>query len=62
MCNLVEPPLLSRCILCTGELRLKLIESANSALNLNNEIFVCVTCEREQSYTVSRHNRTHMVV
>jgi len=36
MRNLVEPPLLSRCVLCAGELRLKLIESANGALNLNS--------------------------
>jgi hypothetical protein len=56
---LVEPPPSSRCKLCCGELRLKLIESANPALDLDNEIFVCVICEREQSYTVSHHNRTH---
>jgi hypothetical protein len=54
----VEPPPSSRCKFCGGEFRLKLIESANSNLNLDNEIFVCVNCGREQSYAVSHHNRT----
>jgi hypothetical protein len=53
---LVEPPPLSRCELCGGELRLKLIESANPAIGLDNELFVCVDCGREQLYAVSHHN------
>jgi hypothetical protein len=56
MRTLVEPPPSSRCDLCSGELRLKLIESANRSLNLDNEIFVCVKCGREQTYTVT-HDR-----
>jgi uncharacterized protein with PIN domain len=56
MRTLVEPPPSSRCDLCGGELLLKLIESANPTLELDNEIFVCVKCGREQSYTV-RHDR-----
>jgi hypothetical protein len=57
MRTLVEPPPSSRCDLCGGELRLKLIESANCTLDLDNEIFVCIKCGREQSYTVS-HDHT----
>jgi uncharacterized protein with PIN domain len=52
MRTLVEPPPSSRCELCGGELRLKLIESANPALDLDHEIFVCVKCGHEQSYTM----------
>ena len=58
MRTLVEPPPSSRCDKCGGELRLKQIESANRVLDLDNEIFVCVECGREQSCTV---NRDHMV-
>jgi hypothetical protein len=57
MRTLVEPPPSSRCDLCGGELRLKQIESANSTLDLESEIFVCAKCGREQSYTVE-HNHT----
>jgi len=57
MRTLVEPPPSSRCELCGGELRLKHIESANAALDLDAEIFVCVKCGHEQSCTVS-HNHT----
>ena len=53
MRTLVEPPPSSRCALCRGELRLKLIEPANPRGELENEIFVCVVCLREQSYTVN---------
>ena len=57
MRTLVEPPPSTHCDLCGGELRLKLIESANRALDLDREIIVCVKCGREQSCTVS-HNHT----
>jgi uncharacterized protein with PIN domain len=57
MRTLVEPPPSSRCELCGGELRLKQVESANRALDLDREIFVCAKCGREQSCTVS-HNYT----
>ena len=57
MRTLVEPPPSSRCDLCGGELLLKLIESANHTLDLDNEIFVCVKCGRELSYTVSHDRR-----
>ena len=55
MRTLVQPPPSSQCELCGSELRLKLIESANRTLDLDNEIFVCVKCGHEQSYTMS-HN------
>jgi len=57
MRTLVEPPFSSHCDLCGGELRLKQIESANRALDLDCEIFVCIKCGREKSCTVS-HNHT----
>ena len=65
MRTLVEPPPLSRCELCGGELRLKAIEPANReldepanrTLNLDNEILVCVNCGHEQSNIVKHdHN------
>jgi hypothetical protein len=54
----VEPPPSSHCKFCSDELRLKLIELANPNLDFDNAIFVCVNCDREQSYAVSHHNRT----
>ena len=61
MRTLVEPPPSSHCDLCGGELRLKLIESANSDLDLENEILVCIKCGHEQSYAVSHnHKARHM--
>jgi hypothetical protein len=57
MRTLVQPPPSSRCDLCGGELRLKQIEYANRTLDLDNEIFVCVTCGRERFYTV-KHGHT----
>jgi hypothetical protein len=62
MRTLVEPPPSSHCNLCGGELRLKLIESANSHLDLDSEILVCIKCGREQSCIVSHnHNVGHML-
>ena len=49
---LVEPAPWSRCERCSGELRLKVIETASRTLDMENEIFVCVICGHEQSYTV----------
>ena len=61
MRTLVEPPPSSRCDLCGGELQLKQIKSANRTLDLENEIFVCVKCGREQSCIVSHsHNVRHI--
>jgi uncharacterized protein with PIN domain len=57
MRTLVQPPPSSHCEYCGGELRLKRVEPANSALDLESEIFVCAKCGREQSYTVE-HNHT----
>ena len=57
MRTLVEPPPWSHCRHCGGELRLKQIESANRTLDLDNEIFVCIKCGREQACAVS-HNHT----
>ncbi len=62
MRTLVEPPPSSHCDLCGGELRLKLIESANSDVDLDTEILVCIKCGREQSCTVSHNlNVGHML-
>ena len=61
MRTLVQPPPSSQCHFCGGELRFRRIESANRALDLDNEIFVCEKCGREQSFTVSHsHNLRHM--
>jgi hypothetical protein len=62
MRTLIQPPPSTHCDLCGGELRLKLIESANRALDLDREIIVCVKCGREQSCTVSHNlNVRHML-
>jgi rRNA maturation endonuclease Nob1 len=52
MRTLVHPPPSRHCGLCGGELRLRLVESANRALDLENEIFVCAICGHELSYIV----------
>ena len=60
---LVEPPPSSRCNFCGGELLLKRIEVANRTLNLDNQIFVCANCGREEAYIVARdHNTPHSKV
>jgi hypothetical protein len=59
MRTLVEPPPSSRCGLCGGELLLKQIESTNRTLDLDNEIFVCAKCGREQSYIVNARAAMH---
>ena len=56
MRTITQPPPLSRCKQCGGELRLKLIGAADRGLDLENEIFVCANCGREQSLTMS-HDR-----
>ena len=58
MRTLIQPPPSSRCDLCGGELRLKLIEPANQTFDLENEIFVCANCGHEQSYTVAHDHYT----
>jgi hypothetical protein len=53
---LIEPPPRLLCDHCHGELRLKqLIQSADGTLDLDTEIFVCVKCGHEHSWTV-RHD------
>jgi hypothetical protein len=44
---MTQPPPSSRCDECGGELRFKLIETADRELNLENEISVCENCGRE---------------
>jgi DNA-directed RNA polymerase subunit RPC12/RpoP len=56
MRTLMQPPPTTHCDHCGGELLLKLVESANRALDLENEIFVCASCGREISLTVN-HDR-----
>jgi hypothetical protein len=53
---LTQPPPSSRCSLCGGELRLKLIEPANGVFDLECEIFVCANCGHEQSYAVAHEH------
>ena len=52
MRKLVNPPPWSRCGLCSGEMRLKLIEPADHTCDLENEIFVCANCGHERTFTV----------
>ena len=53
MRTLVQPPPASRCVLCAGELRLKLIEPADRELfELDVQTYVCVRCGHEQLYAV----------
>jgi hypothetical protein len=52
----MQPPPIIHCDQRGGELLLKLVESANRALDLENKIFVCVSCGREISFTVN-HDR-----
>jgi len=56
--TIVEPPPSSHCDLCGGELRLKLIESANRVLDLDREIFLCAKCGHEQSYIMTHNHKS----
>jgi len=56
MRTLVQPAPASRCALCGGELRLKLIVSADREFELDQQTYVCVSCGHEQSYAVA-HDR-----
>ena len=51
---ITQPPPSSRCDQCGGELRLKMVETANRGLALAHEIFACANCGGEQSLIVSR--------
>jgi hypothetical protein len=63
MRTITNPPPSSRCDQCGGELRLKLIETADRGLDLVSEIFVCANCGREHSLTVSHdHQMPHTKV
>jgi len=61
----VEPPRVAHCTHCAGELRLKeVLESVSPTLDLDEQIFVCVKCGREQTCivsitTISRPSRPH---
>jgi uncharacterized protein with PIN domain len=57
MRTITQPPPTSRCDQCGGELRLKLIEGADRGLDLENEIFVCANCGREQSLIVNHDHK-----
>jgi hypothetical protein len=58
MRTLVEPPPTTHCDHCGGELQFQQIKSANRALELDSEVFVCIKCGREQSYTVIHNHYT----
>jgi hypothetical protein len=53
MRNLIQPPVSLHCDLCNGELRLKVIDAADPTIGLDVQIFICVQCGHQQSYTVS---------
>ena len=57
MRTISKPPPSSHCDQCGGELRLKRIEVADRGLDLENEIFVCANCGREQSLTMSHEHQ-----
>lgn len=48
----VEPPPISRCDQCGGQLTLKRIDAAHSALASRANIFACTGCGRERSFLV----------
>jgi hypothetical protein len=50
---LVAPPPTSRCPVCGGELRLKRLELTDREFGVESEIFVCASCGRKQTFTVS---------
>jgi hypothetical protein len=55
---LVDPPPSLFCDHCRGELRLKqLIELVDRIRDLDQEIFICVDCGREQSYLVKHDHK-----
>ena len=58
----VEPARVAHCDHCAGELRLKeVLESVNPTLDLDEQIFVCVKCGREQTRIVSHsHYQPHL--
>ena len=63
MRTLVQPLPASRCVLCGGELRLKLIEPADREFEPDYQIYVCVRCGHEQSYAVAHdHYVPHVKV
>lgn len=55
---LVTPPPASYCNLCGGELRLKRAELADREFGTQSEVFVCVSCGREQTFTVQADRYT----
>ena len=57
MRTLVEPAPWSRCKYCGGELRFKVIETANQTLDLEQEIFICVICGHERGYLANHDPR-----
>jgi hypothetical protein len=50
---LVAPPPTLHCDRCGGELRLKQLELADQQWGRQSEVFVCVNCGRQRSFTVS---------
>ena len=49
----VEPPPVSRCDRCGGQLTLKRTDAAHATLGLISNIYVCANCGQERSF-VSR--------
>jgi transposase len=52
--RIVEPPPSSLCDRCGGQLKLKRIDTANSVLGLNRQIFACAKCGNERLFVAQR--------
>jgi len=50
MRNTVEPPPISRCELCGGQLTLVRVEPAHSALGATTNVFACACCGNERTF------------
>ena len=49
----VEPPPVSQCNVCGGQLTLKRVLTAHSILGETTNVFACANCGHERSFVVS---------
>jgi Zn finger protein HypA/HybF involved in hydrogenase expression len=54
MRKFTEPPPSSRCERCGGHLKLKRVETANTVLGMNAQVFACSKCGGERSFVAQR--------
>jgi uncharacterized protein with PIN domain len=52
----VEPPPVSRCDHCGGQLTLVRVERAYSALGSRSNVYACVNCGQERTFLVQQDN------